>query len=106
MAEYIDIDKTIVVTDTKGRKRETTVRNVLDFNNGAYETADVAPVRHGRWLRITEYEGEGKKRKEAFHYCICSVCKETATAGGCFWDNETPYCPWCGAKMDGGEGNG
>lgn len=44
MAEYIDLDDKIVVTDIKGRERETTVRNILDFNNGTYHAADVRPV--------------------------------------------------------------
>ena len=66
----------------------------------AIEAADVRPVERGKWLRITEYEGEGKSRKEAYHYDVCSVCKETATAGSNFWDNRTPFCPWCGAKLE------
>lgn len=53
--------------------------------------ADVAPVRHGRWL-------DGK----------CTVCGWEEPDVGT-WDGydaeawiETPYCPNCGAKMDGG----
>ena len=51
--------------------------------------ADVAPVRHGRW--VTTYD--------IVH--ICSVCGEWCGCGGC-----TNYCPNCGAKMDGCDGNG
>lgn len=29
MAEYIDIDGRVVVTDMRGRERETTVRHIL-----------------------------------------------------------------------------
>lgn len=61
--------------------------------------ADVAPVRHGRW-----YNRGGRFR--------CSVCdnktllKDIGGTGG--WSHEyeqqkSPYCPNCGAKMDGGE---
>ena len=61
--------------------------------------ADVAPVRHGHW-----YNRGGRFR--------CSVCdnkallKDIGGTGG--WSHEyeqqkSPYCPNCGAKMDGGD---
>lgn len=52
--------------------------------------ADVAPVRHGRWKC-------GKP---------CPVCGGDRFEGldADIWaDWEPPYCPNCGAKMDGGE---
>ena len=48
--------------------------------------ADVEPVRHGHWI-------DNKHTDTA----ICSECKRVFT-------DETNYCPNCGAKMDGGEG--
>lgn len=62
--------------------------------------ADVKPVRQGKWIRISEYEEIGRKKKELWHKLICSECKETATEGSCFFDNDTPFCPWCGAQME------
>lgn len=54
--------------------------------------ADVAEVRHGRWL-------DGR----------CTVCAWEAP-DECAYDGyenivleETPYCPNCGAKMDGAQ---
>ena len=47
------------------------------------DTADVVPVRHGRWLH----------RKNGVAYC--SECKIDTV------EDETNYCPNCGAKMDG-----
>ena len=44
--------------------------------------ADVAPVRHGRWLH----------RKNGVAYC--SECEVDTV------EDETNYCPNCGAKMD------
>ena len=44
--------------------------------------ADVAPVRHGKWLH----------RKNGVAYC--SECKIDTV------EDETNYCPNCGAKMD------
>lgn len=52
--------------------------------------ADVAPIRRGRWLERTD-GGEG---------LVCSRCN-----GGYTVYDETPYCPNCGAKMDGKDGN-
>ena len=54
--------------------------------------ADVAPVVHGEWLRVSDddqYEGE--------YYC--SVCNAEE-----FFPNNAPFAPFCwhcGAKMDG-----
>ena len=53
-----------------------------------FPAADVAPVRHGRW-----------KCSEP-----CPVCGEDRFKGldADIWaDWEPPYCPNCGAKMDG-----
>ena len=46
-------------------------------------TADVQPVRHGRW------ENAGRRL-----VVRCSCCQKNGNAG---WN----YCPNCGAKMDG-----
>lgn len=52
--------------------------------------SDVVPVRHGKWIYDNWYEFK------------CSECGE--------YSNSKPYkgkenfCPNCGAKMDGGEG--
>lgn len=46
--------------------------------------ADVAPVRHGRWVCVdTENE----------QFFICNRCKRKE-----YW--ESKFCPNCGAKMD------
>lgn len=46
--------------------------------------ADVAPVRHGRWI----YHDDG--------VFTCSECGNAES-------NDSYYCRLCGAKMDGGE---
>ena len=53
-------------------------------------SADVAPVRHGRWVDngIPDSILNG-----------CSVCGFTCGSSSFF------YCPNCGAKMDGCDGN-
>lgn len=53
-----------------------------------FPSSDVAPVRHGRW-KCTK---------------PCPVCGEDRFKGldADIWaDWEPPYCPNCGAKMDG-----
>ena len=52
--------------------------------------ADVAPVRHARWLEVRE------KRLFGEHYFICSNCKSRNGLMIPF-----NYCPNCGRKMDG-----
>ena len=54
------------------------------------DAADVAPVRHGRWLDVRE------KRLFGEHYFLCSNCKSRNGLMIPF-----NYCPNCGAKMDG-----
>lgn len=52
--------------------------------------ADVAPVVHAQWIE----DGSG--------IIICPECKR----GYNLIAKYTHYCPNCGAKMDGGAGNG
>ena len=58
---------------------------------------DVVPIRHGRW--IEEYDC-------GYITPHCSECGETAlTKEETSYDYVySSYCPKCGAKMDGGEG--
>ena len=55
-------------------------------------SADVAPVRHGRWLEVRE------KRLFGEHYFLCSNCKSRNGLMIPF-----NYCPNCGTKMDEGK---
>ena len=53
--------------------------------------ADVAPVVHGRW-------GTGRVNLETGNYEEqCTRCRNFSKEYG------KPYCPNCGAKMDGGQ---
>lgn len=60
------------------------------------DTADVATVRHGRWIEPSRLY-YGAKQYE------CSLCYSDT-----FWKKHSitekyPHCPNCGANMDGGE---
>ena len=91
MAEYIkkeDIEQKI----QDGLNNLVLGHDAIEVLGMIYEmpSADVAPVQHGRWL-------DGK----------CTVCGWEEPDVGT-WDGydaeawiETPYCPHCGALMDG-----
>ena len=54
-------------------------------------TIKADPVRHGRWVIQRYYGG---MRKGMVARVVCSECFDP--------NEETNYCPNCGAKMDGG----
>ena len=56
-------------------------------------TIDAEPVIHGRWIkkRIMSIEWNCSEI-----YYTCSKCNRTIEC-------DSPYCPYCGAKMDGAE---
>jgi hypothetical protein len=60
-------------------------------------SADVAPVRHGRWIEYSE-------NKDGTHNIFCSVCdgflKSKGHANSCYTRNKYRYCHNCGARMD------
>lgn len=54
--------------------------------------ADVAPVRHGRWVSVSHKLAR-----------VCSVCNRDEPYKFADIDADVyDYCPACGAKMDGG----
>lgn len=56
---------------------------------------DAEPVRHGKWLKVSEMlppEWRDKKR--------CSVCANFALHDRLGRVRPSNYCPNCGAKMD------
>ena len=82
MAEYIEREPAIksLLNDSPeqvGYSREDAADCIRYM-----DAADVSPVRHGRWLH----------RKNGVAYC--SECEVDTV------EDETNYCPNCGAKMD------
>ena len=72
---------------------ETMLRNgkfdcIMNENRCINTAADVAPVRHGRWI-------EQEKYTFGVMYA-CSICDNLILDNGHSWN----YCPNCGAKMD------
>lgn len=57
-------------------------KNIMDL-----PSADVVPVRHGKWTH----------KPDVYGVVYCSECNYELHA------NSTSFCPNCGAKMDGGK---
>lgn len=58
-------------------------------------TIDAEPVRHGTWETSFEYDWDGNKLYIHFH-------RECGFEYRNYIEDEQPYCPHCGVKMDGG----
>ena len=58
-----------------------------------FQSADVAPVRHGRWIERKSLHAESGIIAK------CSACQKDVQYLG----NPLNFCPNCGAKMDGGD---
>ena len=58
--------------------------------------ADVVEVVHGEWF----FRNDGRYAQTR---CYCSACGKHSGIGGIRTNQMKPYCPNCGAKMDGGK---
>ena len=92
MAEYIKC-RNCESPDCKGcnlKNMETMLNNgkfdcLMNGNRCVNPYADVAPVRHGRWMCVdTDTE----------QFFLCNRCKKKE-----YWESD--YCPSCGCRMDG-----
>lgn len=100
MAEYIDREAVhdFVRSLTKYARaspgntghRVTVDADDVDFGVDKIPSADVAPVRHGRWVHENISEG--------YAWVICSECE--AVIHKILINKRLNYCPNCGAKMD------
>ena len=103
-----------VMTMDEYIKRETAIEAIMsDPPDAHYQSwyaekineipaAEVAPVRHGRWIM--------KKTSAGASYTVCSYCNASVKYNDEYGTvimnlNGANYCPNCGAKMDGGDGN-
>lgn len=82
--------------------RSCVINSVLEKVRGI-PAADVAEVRRGRWEFGKDLpDSFGSINKNKYHL-YCSECRNQAfnksTDNDCDFDMDTPFCPWCGAKM-------
>ena len=100
MAEYIEREATIELLRSLGsrdyRREKGTIQEAIKMVSFSEYTpsADVAPVRHGMWVYAKTYYDADE--------CNCSLCGQLMTTA---INKRMNYCPNCGAKMDGGDGN-
>lgn len=95
MAEYIERETAIDVIMS-----ESTDAHYSSWYADKIEqisVADVAPIRHGRWIGIPLCGSDDCECSECGNWCNIHVnlCGEAIQK----------YCPYCGAKMDGGANN-
>ena len=98
MAEYINRDavhdlvrsltKYAWTSPVRNEQRVTVDADDVQFGVDKIPSADVAPVRHGRWLPTAKWWQGGSAWKQ------CSEC-------GILHLGKSNFCPNCGAKMDG-----
>lgn len=88
MAEYIDREAAYNDFErfNSDDKKWTPIRVKAFISR--QKAADVAPVRHGRWIKRKSWN--------------CSVCSECSFETSPYMF-ETKYCPNCGCLMDGGD---
>lgn len=93
MAEYVKVKKVYKMLHSIGgcgaepeswadgwdKAIDTAINRLVDM-----PVADVKKVKHGAWER------------DEYDMLCCSQCKEELA-----FEEITPYCPYCGAKMDG-----
>ena len=89
MAEYIEREALMValckeiVGDGDYYNGKDDMQDQIRDMVSRFPAADVAPVRHGRWLCVdTDTE----------QFFLCNRCKKKE-----YWESD--YCPSCGAKM-------
>ena len=103
MAEYIKREDALdAITDLAGKAPTRSAYEAVWKSARVLKkipAADVVPVVHGRWLHsgYEEYSGHLALVK-------CSRCSHEAYAIACYV-REGNYCPYCGARMDGGADN-
>ena len=87
--EYFTKDNPSGMLTKKGEEIFNAAIDVARCRVRDAETIDAVEVVHGQWVLGVPI--------------TCSVCGKPAAEHDSpisFW--ESPYCPWCGAKMDGG----
>lgn len=92
MTEYIEREKLkealCPYSDTNYAQDMDTILRIVD----EFPAADVAPVVHGRWIKIDNPAYSPFDRSSPYLY-LCDQCHEKE-------QSEKRFCPNCGAKMD------
>ena len=104
MTEYIEREAAVKIAAKYGLAngsalgKHSGIADCIATEISVFPAADVAPVRHGKWIEPSRLY-YGAKQYE------CSLC-----CSDTFWKKHSitekyPHCPNCGAKMDEGDNN-
>ena len=101
MAEYIEKPDMQYILHIKSNKKvekrliDYCLVSVTDVFEDTGLTADVQPIKLGRWIGITEYcKKNGYIPSGMGIYYWCSECDKEE-------QKTSDFCPNCGARMDG-----
>jgi hypothetical protein len=101
MSRYIDKEQIYTAIDIvrnycidNGRCFEVMILEMVMHEISKIPTADVVEVRHGEWI---DKPTGAYSRMQSW----CSACGKHSGIGGIESNRHKPYCPNCGAKMDG-----
>ena len=105
MTEYVTLEQAAVAFAIQSVFSTSDCLDALHYaiQKGWISPSDIAPVRHGKWISLTECANEGvycsicKKKVWKSDYALCSHKSRNKL--------RSDYCPNCGSKMDGGDGN-
>lgn len=76
------------------KQLESITEMIYELEN-SIESADVQPVKHGRWIDIYEWAKMHDSIPSGMClYYWCSECQEEQ-------EKKSNFCPHCGARMDG-----
>ena len=78
------------------------VMEIFDFVDHRVESADVAPVRHGRWITTSGEVFQGSSQ----FLCYSHKHEECGFQYVDMNENEYDFCPNCGCRMAGGMADG
>lgn len=92
MSRYIDVDK--LQETVYKRVNNPAIRDWLNSLINEQPTADVKEVKHGQWNTVLD-ESILEHYNNDVDIFACSIC-------GIKSKRPTKFCPFCGARMDGG----
>lgn len=92
MSKFIDADK--LQETVYKRVNNPAIRGWLNLLINEQPTADVKEVKHGQWNTVLD-ESILEHYNNDVDIFACSIC-------GIKSKRPTKFCPFCGARMDGG----
>ena len=99
----VQLDKYTWKSPVSDERRVTVDVDLVKFGLDRIPAADVAEVVHGRW--ILHHTVTGNPYTECSNCCTNVAVKTDKGTIAKLDMRGMPYCPFCSAKMDGGDGS-